>query len=97
MGEASAGVGFMSGVSIEYRLGGMAELYYDIFGLGIGYGTAGVIGLSGADAATPFLDGGFLRLALIFYTDMIYNKFTIYADKFADESWGIGLIMSMSF
>jgi hypothetical protein len=97
LGEASAGMGY--GNLFEYRLGGMAELYFfKKIGLGAGggfYGSALNWGL-GADSygekpinyAAP-IKTNYFRFALIFRGK--YNT-SLYTELYGDNKWGFGLM-----
>jgi hypothetical protein len=98
LGEASGGMGY--GNMFEYRLGGMAELYFfERIGLGAGlgiYGSAINLGFSSDSSEenpisyAPPVQTNYYRFGLIFRGDE--SKITLYAELYGDGKWGFGVM-----
>jgi hypothetical protein len=97
LGEASGGGGY--GNLLEYRLGGMAELYlFKKVGLGVGYGLYGsamnwgISTDSSEENPVNYAPPGrttYWRFALIFRGTY---KTSLYAELYGDNKWGFGLM-----
>ena len=97
LGEAGVGIGY--GNLFEYRLGGMAELYFfRRIGLGFGYGLYGneynwgIFTSSSDEEVIRYASQVMLtyyRFALILRGDM---KTSFYAERYADGNWGFGMM-----
>jgi hypothetical protein len=97
LGEASAGMGY--GNLLEYRLGGMAELYFfRKIGVGAGagfYGNDMNLAVSAGDSKEdtvsyePPIKTSYYRFALIFRGEY---KTSLYGELYGDGKWGFGLM-----
>jgi hypothetical protein len=99
LGEAGAGIGY--GNLLEYRFGGMGELYFFNKRIGLGggagyYGSVFNLGINASDpdgetiiAYAPPVKTIYYRFALIFRGRF---KTTLYSELYRDRTWGFGVM-----